>query len=257
MNTLAIIQARMGSSRLPGKVLLPLAGKPMLWHIVNRLKQIPEITNIVVASSNQELDQQIVDFCIKHDINIFCGDENDVLDRFFQTAQKYMADEVIRITGDCPLIVANTISELIALFRSHKFDFCGVATGAGVAAENFTGRYPDGLDAEIMRIDVLAEAWEKAKKQYEREHVTPYIWQRPDRYQIGTLASRERDYSNYRWTVDNREDYELVCWIYEKLYHTNINFGLIEIIRLLKQNPEMMVKNQHFVGREGYEQFKA
>jgi len=257
MNTIAIIQARMGSSRLPGKVLLPVVGKPMLWHIVNRLKQVPKITNIVVATSNQKQDQQIVDFCIKHDINASCGDENDVLDRFFQTAQKYMADEVIRITGDCPLIDANTISALITFFRSQKLDFCGVATGAGVAEENFTNRYPDGLDAEIMSIDVLTDAWKKATKQYEREHVTPYIWQRPSQFKIGTLISKDRDYSNYRWTVDNREDYELVCWVYEQLYRTNNNFGLSEIIQLLAQNPEITVLNQHFIGREGYEQFEA
>jgi len=247
----------MGSSRLPGKVLLPVVGKPMLWHIVNRLQQVPEITNIVVATSNQKLDKQIVEFCIKQDINVFCGDESDVLDRFYQAAQKYAANEAIRITGDCPLIDANTISELIALFRSQKLDFCGIATGAGVAAENFIGRYPDGLDAEIMSIDVLTEAWEKAKKQHEREHVTPYIWQRPSRFNIGTLISKDRDYSNYRWTVDNREDYELVCWVYEKLYCINKNFELAEIMQLLAQNPEMTVKNQCFIGREGYEQFKT
>ena len=257
MNTVAIIHARMGSTRLPGKVLMPVLDKPLLWHIVNRLRHVQNIFNIIIATSNQTQDTEIREFCIHYDIPVFSGDEHDVLDRFYQAAKEHDATEVIRITGDCPLIDPGVITELIRVFRSQKLDFCGVATGAGVAAEHGINRFPDGLDAEIMKYKVLKKAWDEARLPYEREHVTPYIWQRPERFKIGTIYAQGRDYSRYRWTVDNHKDYELICWIYEKMYPENQDFEYTDIVDLFDRFPEMMDKNRQYIGREGYEQFKT
>ena len=256
-NIVAVIHARMGSTRLPGKVLMPILDKPMLWHLVNRLEQVPDISKIIIATSNKIQDIEIKEFCRKHNFPVFCGDEHDVLDRFFQTVKETNATEVIRVTGDCPLIDPGIVSELIHLFQSQQLDFCGVATGAGVAAEQGINRYPDGLDTEIMKYEVLEQAWSEATQQFEREHVTPFIWKQPTRYNIGTLYAKDNDYSDYRWTVDNQEDYDLICWIYGKLYPANSNFGLVDIIKLLNRFPDMREKNRKYLGQEGYEQFKA
>ncbi len=245
----------MGSSRLPGKVLMPILGKPMLWHLVKRLEQVSEISGIVIATSDKEQDNRIREFSLSQDFNVFCGDEDDVLDRFYQAVKNTEADDVIRITGDCPLVDPGTVSDLIALFRTQQLDFCGVATGAGVAAEEGIKRYPDGLDAEIMRIEVLEQAWTKARKPFEREHVTPFIWKQPERFKLGTLYAPDRDYSDYRWTVDNQEDFELISWIYEELYPVDNTFGLTDVVNLVDRFPEMMEKNRQYLGREGYEQF--
>ena len=251
---IAVVQARMGSSRLPGKVLMAILGKPMLWHLVKRLEHVRGISSIIVATSDREQDNRIREFCLDHEFSFFCGNEDDVLDRFYQAAKNTDASEVIRITGDCPLVDSRTISELIEKFRSDQLDFCGVATGAGVASEHGINRYPDGLDAEIMKFEVLEQAWSEAQKPFEREHVTPFIWKRPDRFKIGTLYAHDRDYSNYRWTVDNREDFELIFWVYEQLYPADANFGLTDVANLMDRFPEMIEKNKHYLGREGYEQ---
>ena len=252
----AIIQARLGSTRLPGKVLKPIAGKPLLWHIVNRLKSVNKIDEVVIATSNQANDNKIKDFCASENITCFRGSENDVLDRFYKAALSANAGTVIRITGDCPLIDPNLIGKLIDYFFEKGFDFCGIAAGAGVAKDGFVGRYPDGLDAEIFLINALKIAWQEARGLLYREHVTPFIWKQPKKFKLGTLKSEDKDYSDFRWTIDNEEDYRLIQWIYEKLFPTNPNFNMYDVLRLLSEYPEKLKENKHFIGKEGYEKFK-
>ena len=251
----AIIQARMGSSRLPEKVLMPIVGKPVLWHIANRLRCVKKINKIIIATSNTEKDDKIEEFCQKYEINCFRGSEEDVLDRFYRAAEQFSADYLIRITGDCPLVDPSLVSTLIDFFLNDNFDHCGIATGAGFAQEGFIGRFPDGLDTEIFTLNALKTAWLEAKGSMFREHVTPYIWKQPDRFKIGSLKSTVRDYSEYRWTLDNIEDYELIKWIYEQLYFTKSNFNMYDIVALLEKNTEVLKKNKHLLGKEGYEQF--
>lgn len=251
----AVIQARMGSSRLPGKVLMPILGKPTLWHIVRRLHQVEEIDEIVVATSYLERDDPIASFCNDHSIYCFRGNEADVLDRFYKAASSVQATTIIRITGDCPLIDPKLISRLIDFYFQNNLQYSGVAAGAGVADDEFYGRYPDGLDAEIFSFKALKKAWEKADGILFREHVTPYIWKHPEKFKTEVFKCQNNDYSNLRWTMDNPEDYELINSIYENLYPKNPAFDMYDILQLMKKEPHIFKKNQHFLGKEGYEEF--
>ena len=250
-----IIQARMGSTRLPGKVLLPVLGEPILGHIVSRLSTIDKVDTIIVATSDRNLDDPIAEYCSAKGISCFRGSENDVLDRFYQAATAAGADTVIRITGDCPLVDPALVSRLIDYYATNGFDYCGIATGAGVAMGDFQGRFPDGLDAEIFKMEVLQAAWQETRGQLFREHVTPFIWKQPERFNLGTLKSLDRDYSNLRWTVDNREDYEVIRWVYEELYPVKPNFNMQDVLSLFERHPEKIEDNRQFIGQEGYEKF--
>lgn len=250
----AIIQARMGSKRLPGKILKTIQGKPMLWHIVNRLKMVDEINEIIIATSEQLQDDPVFQMAEKYSISSFRGSEKDVLKRYFDTAVMVKADHLIRITGDCPVIDPQTISSLIKLYFDGNYDFCGISCGAGAANESNIRRFPDGLDAEIFSFKVLRDAHLNALSDLHREHVTPYIWQNKYIYNTGTLQPRIGDYSDHRWTVDNIEDFEFISWIYDMLYPSNQEFNLNDILDLLKKNP-VVFNNNHFIGQEGYEKF--
>jgi spore coat polysaccharide biosynthesis protein SpsF len=251
----AIIQARIGSTRLPGKVMMPILGKPMLQHIVERLKSVGAIDKVVVATSDSRKDDRLSEFCDEYSIAFYRGSEEDVLGRFYQAAKDFGGEHLLRITGDCPLVDPLVVSRLIAYYFQNGFDFCGVATGAGVAGREVVGRYPDGLDAEVFSMDILTTAWREATSELHREHVTPFIWQQPERFRLGALYPDNDDYSHCRWTVDNLEDFKLVQWIYEQLYSINPCFGMEEIVDLLNRRPEKASGNRHFIGKEGYEEF--
>jgi len=244
----------MGSSRLPSKVLLPLVGHPMLWHIVQRLRKVKSVSEVVVATTDKEQDNAIVAFCETEGIQCFRGSEADVLDRFYRAAKQAKADHIIRITGDCPMVDTSIVKRLVDNYLNGDYDHFSVAAGAGAARAVSMGRYPDGLDAEILPFHVIEQAWKESSSTAEREHVTPFIWQQPERYRIGRLYS-EVDLGSYRFVVDNKEDFELVEWIYNSLYKKNNFFGLQEVLRLIASDPERISVNQLFVGREGYEEF--
>jgi spore coat polysaccharide biosynthesis protein SpsF len=250
MNAVAIIQARMGSSRLPGKVLRPLAGRPMLAHIVERVAQAQGVSKVVVATSDQPADQQIVRFCADNDIACFAGNELDVLDRFYRVALAFGGDPVLRITADCPLVDPAVITELITLFHAGDYDHVGVATGAGALFAD-GGRYPDGLDTECMRFAVLQRAWLEATAATDREHVTPYLWRQPELFKLALLKSPV-DYSSLRLTVDNEQDFDVINQIYCALYTSQRPFLLPEVLAFLDQHPQIAAANRHFVGQEGY-----
>jgi len=250
----AIVQARMGSTRLPRKVLLPVAGHPMLWHIVQRLRRVGRIDEVMVATTVEKSDDPIAQFCLDEKILCFRGSENDVLDRFQKASELSHADYVVRITADCPLVDPGVIENLILGYFSGGYDHYGVATGAGVAKEPSVGKFPDGLDGEVFSADLLKVAWKEATSQLHREHVTPFLWQQPERFRIGKLKSRF-DHGNLRLTVDNIEDFYLIRWIYDTLYEENPRFGLEDVLDLLEKNPDKVSLNKHYVGKEGYEEF--
>ena len=249
MHTVAIIQARMSSSRLPGKVLKSVVGKPMLGHIVERLSWVPAINKIVVATSGEATDQPIYEFCQQNSIICYRGSLNDVLDRFYQTALKYGADAVIRITGDCPCVDPELVTKLINLFQRGNYDHVGIATGAGAIFDE--GRFPNGLDAECFRFESLEKAWREATEAADREHVTPYIWRNKNIFKCGSLKP-DKDYSNIRLSVDHREDFELATEIFEALYNEEKPFLIKDIIGLLQEKPHLLKLNQSFIGKEGY-----
>lgn len=247
----AIIQARMGSTRLPGKVLKEIEGKPMLWHIVNRVKSSHYISQVVVATSTDNSDNNIVDFCKKYNINLYRGSLNDVLERFYYASKIYSAKIIIRITADCPLIDPAIIDKAILKYRKGNFDYFAIATGAGVAKMKIK-RYPDGLDCEIFSSKALDMAYQQAKTSDEREHVTMFMWKNPNIFKIGHLFS-SKDYSKLRFTVDHTSDLKFVRWIYGKLYSIKPLFKLTDIINLIKLNPNILKINEHNIGKEGYE----
>jgi spore coat polysaccharide biosynthesis protein SpsF len=250
MSAVAIVQARMGSSRLPGKVLRPLVGKPMLWHIVDRLRRCSRVSTVGVATSDKAGDQPIRDFCAEAGIAWFAGDERDVLDRFFLAAKAFGGDPVVRVTADCPFVDPELVDKLIAMYDAGDYDHLGVATGA-VAFKHKGARYPDGLDAECIRLAALERAHREAVESSDREHVTPYLYRVDGRFRNGMLMADE-DHGALRWTVDHEADFRVVQAVYEGLWRQDKPFVMGDILAFFAAHPELRAINEQFVGLEGY-----
>jgi spore coat polysaccharide biosynthesis protein SpsF len=222
----------------------------MLWHIFQRVAITPGVAQVVVATSHQAADEPVRAFCREACLPVFAGSETDVLARFYQAALQFQADPVIRITGDCPLVDPEVVGRLLELYASGDYDHVGVATGAGaIFLEG--GRFPDGLDAECFSFAALQRAWQEATEPTDREHVTPYIWRVPGRFRVGVLLA-DQDYSQWRWTVDQEEDFSLISEIYGALHRENEPFGMNEVLAYLSRRPELAAVNQALRGQEGY-----
>ena len=234
----------MSSTRLPGKVMMPIVGKPMLWHVVDRVKRTKLIDQVIVATSINSADKKIVGFCKKNNIEVFRGSQNDVLDRYFKCAKKYKADFGVRITADCPLIDPQLIDDLIRKFLKGRYDYMGIATGGGIIAPRIY-RFPQGLDAEIFTFNSLAKSWKAANDKVDREHVSVYIWQHPKKFKLGPPLASEKDYSYLRLTVDWKEDISLIKKIYTELYLKKRNFGYRDIVFILNKKPALPKINLH------------
>ena len=250
MRMLAIIQARLGSSRLPGKVLQPILGKPMLWHIVNRLSQVQSIEKIVVAVPDGPKDDALRRFCQEQGIVCFAGSECDVLDRYYQAAKLHAGDPVLRITADCPLVDPALIQQLGEFYLSGKYDHVGVATGAGAGMLQ-EGRFPDGLDGECFSFAALERSWHEAVDPRDREHVTRYMWHNRQLFRCGDLKSQHA-YPKVRLTVDTPEDFLLITRIYEALYSVDRTFSKDDVMKLLEQNPELCEINSRVAEQINY-----
>ncbi len=237
----AIIQARMGSSRLPNKVLLDLAGKPVLEHIIERVKEAEKIEKIIVATSENKQDSQIVDLAKKTGIDHFQGKEEDVLDRFYQTAKFFQLDDIVRITGDCPMIDPEIIDQVIDLYQKEQLDY---------ANNSVPSSFPDGLDVEVFSFQALEKAQAEAKLSSQREHVTMYFWQNPEIFKQRTLKNSV-DLSARRWTLDEKQDYQMFKKVFNQLYRKNPNFRLKDALLFFEQNPEIEKINQGIDRNEG------
>jgi spore coat polysaccharide biosynthesis protein SpsF len=231
MNTIAIIQVRMTSTRLPGKVLCDLAGAPVLERVVDRCQRATSLDQIVIATSNLPADDTIVSLCNQHEWYSFRGSQDDVLDRYYHTAQHYHADVIVRITSDCPLIEPEIIDLVVQTFQANSCDY----------ASN-TRNYPRGLNVEVFSFDALARAWNEDKNFAWREHVTPYIYRHPEIFTLQAVVN-DVDYSHMRWTVDTPEDLAFVRRIYEH-FGNNI-FSWHDVLHLLEQHPEWLDINRH------------
>lgn len=237
MKKLVIVQARMSSTRLPGKVLKKVLNKPLLEYQIERITKSELIDDIIIATTNNEADKAILDLCIKKRINCFCGSEEDVLARYYQAAKEYNADVVIRLTGDCPLIDPIVVDKIIKYFfeNSNRYDY----------VSNIIKRtYPRGMDTEVFTFKALEKTYLNAEKSYEKEHVTPYIYNNPHIYSIANVVN-VKDLSSFRLTVDTIEDFKLIEIIIENLQIQNKNFSLNDIINLLEQNPDLKKINEH------------
>ena len=241
--THAILQARMSSSRLPGKVLKPILGRPMLELLIERLHRCRKIDRLIVATSARPDDAAIVDLCKRLGVDVFVGDLENVLDRFYQAARRYRSEHIVRLTGDCPLNDPKLIDSLIEFYFRQDCDY---------ASNSRPPTLPDGLDAEIFRFQALEQTWREATDRYYLEHVTPFIVSQPGRFNLANY-SYEENYSHLRWTVDEPEDFQFVELVYEALYHVNPCFGMKDVLALLKHRPDIHRINSHHKGVRRYE----
>lgn len=233
--TLAIIQARTASTRLPRKVMTKLSGEPMLTRVVRRTKRAKRLDDALVATSTSDEDDVIEDLCSWEGWACFRGSEADVLDRYFQAAKDYEGDPIVRITADCPLIDPGLIDELVAVFEGGEWDY------ASNTLEPRT--FPRGLDAEVISFEALQRAWEDDENPAWREHVTPYIYRNPERFRLKRLAHDE-DLSDMRWTVDTPEDQELIRRIYAA-FDGDDHFTWREVLGLLEERRDWVEINRH------------
>lgn len=238
---LAILQARTSSTRLPGKVLLNLAGQPMLARQIERIKRSELIDRLIVATSDNEDDNRLAELCAEIEIDCFRGSLDDVLDRFYRAAEPCQPEHVVRLTGDCPLTDPAVIDEVIEFYLSSGSDY---------ASNTLEPTFPDGLDVEVMAFVALEKAWREARKQSEREHVTPYIISNGGMFNVANFAYSQ-NLSKLRWTVDEPEDFEFVSAVYEELYERNPRFDMADILKLIESRPELTVINKGFVRNEG------
>jgi len=232
MRLVAIIQARMGSTRLPGKVLAEIEGTPMLEHVVERVRRIAGVNEVVVATTSSPRDEPIANSCDHMGAPVFRGSENDVLDRYWRACQTFDADAVVRITSDCPLIDPGESSRVVDVFLKQAPD---------LAANDLIPSYPDGLGTEVMTAAALETAWREAKEPYERQHVAPYIYRHPERFRLVNVAAPS-DYSHLRWTVDTQQDLDFVRAVYARLGGNGI-FDWHAVLDLLAREPALLELN--------------
>lgn len=247
MKIVTVIQARTGSTRLPNKVLMPIATKTLLERMIERVQWSELAGKIIVATTEEKSDDVIQEICEKNNFLIYRGSTEDLLDRHYQAAKLLNADAVVKIPSDCPLIDFRIIDKVIDYFikNSEKFDF---------VSNLHPATYPDGNDVEIMHFSVLEDAWKNATRKLEREHTTPYIWENPDKFRIGNVVwERGLNYSmSHRFTIDYPEDYEFIRRIFDELYHKNPKFSLEEILNLLEEKPEIKKINEKYCGVNWY-----
>lgn len=245
MKIVAIIQARMGSTRLPGKILKPILGKPMLACMLERVKRAKKLDDIIVATTDNPEDDATEIIAKKEGVKVFRGSEQDVLDRYYQAANKFGADKdtaIMVLLADCPLQDPDVIDEGIQHFMSANDDMAYAGTVLN---------YPEGLDFNIFTFNALEEAWKNAKLPSEREHVTRYFINRPERFHALQWKTGDRDDSRMHWSVDTQADFEFVSKIFEKLYPTNPNFSKDDVLALLAIEPELLEINKGGTGYEG------
>jgi spore coat polysaccharide biosynthesis protein SpsF len=234
VKTVAIIQAHMGSTRLPGKVLMDLGGKTVLARVVQRVRRAASVQQIIVATTASEKDDAVVTECDRFQVECFRGSEHDVLDRYYRCAKHCAADAVIRITADCPVIDPDLIDMTIRAFLKNPCDY---ATNA------LEPTYPRGLDVEVFTVAALARAWREAGQFYEREHVTPYLYEHPKLFRLVSVKA-DSDCSQYRWTLDTVDDLELLRAVYAS-FENRDDFGWHEVLKLMQREPQLAEINAH------------
>jgi spore coat polysaccharide biosynthesis protein SpsF len=237
---ICIIQARMGSSRLPGKVLKEICGQPMLYWVVTRAQRSKMIDQVMVATTFDHADDPIVEFCNQNHFKCFRGDEFDVLDRYYQAAKSSNADIIVRLTADCPLIDARLIDLTIEKLWDSESDF-----SANRLPPPYKRTYPIGLDVEVVTMPALENAWKHAKEKYEREHVLPYIYNPANGFKI-MIFDHEEDLGWMRWTVDTPADLEFIRQVMDHL-DCAIDFGWLDVLKVVNNHPELLEINADIV----------
>jgi len=242
-----VVQARMSSSRLPGKVMLPILGESILYRMVERLKMIKHQAQIVIATSGEKEDDIIEHESIKIGIPCFRGSLNNLLDRHYQVAKLYNAGIILKIPSDCPLIDPAVIDQVLDFYfeTPDKYDY---------VSNLHPATFPDGNDVEIMTMACIEKTWKEAARTLELEHTTPYIWENPNLFSIGNVIwNTGLDYSmSHRFTIDYREDYEFIKAVFEELYPQKPNFSCDDILQLLEEKPAIYHINSAYSGVNWY-----
>ena len=241
--TIAIVQARMGSKRLPQKMMKDICGKPLIQHVFERLSYSKCIDKIILATTNKKQDDSLSEFIIRLGFDVYRGSENNVLSRYHEAANKFKANIIVRVTGDCPLIDPKVVDSVINYFKDKEYDYVSNITPPS---------YPDGLDTEVFSFFSLQKAQDLAILSSEREHVTPFIIKNPQIFKIGNFLNPFMNLSDHRWTVDTVEDLELVKKIYKNLYLNHHLFDMEEIYNFLLKNPDLKKINRDNHRNEGY-----
>lgn len=237
MKVVAIIQARMGSTRLPGKVLKKIADKTVLEHVIARVKNSNEIDDIVIATTTKENDNAIINESDRLGVKCFRGSEEDVLSRYYYAAKEYAADTVVRITSDCPLIDTKVIDKMIRTFRTNSCDY---------VSNTIIRTYPRGLDCEVFSFQALETSFRNANFKYQREHVTPYIYENNQSFKIEQYTDNE-DNSNLRCTLDTKEDYEVIKKTLEAI---NVNSTYLDLLDFFRKYPDIAAINSNVIQKD-------
>ena len=239
---LAIIQARMNSSRLPNKMLSDIGGKPMLSHVINRTVKSKMIDKVSVATTTDISDDLIEDFCVTNEIHFYRGSEDDVLDRFYNLAKLQKADHIVRITGDCPFVDPEIIDEVITVYKDGNYDY---------VTNSMRYTYPDGLDVEVFSYQALQKAWENAKSLREREHVVSYF-KYSGLFKIKNVINPNPVKHEHRWSVDQPIDLKFVREVYSQFVTKgNLDFRMNDILTLLSENPHILDINSNIDRNQG------
>jgi spore coat polysaccharide biosynthesis protein SpsF len=238
---LGIVQARMASTRLPGKVLLPIVGAPMLARQIERVRRARNFDGLIVATTTGNEDDPIAALAADLSVECYRGSADDVLDRYVRAAEPHSPSHVVRLTADCPLADWRLIDRAIEFAIEGGFDY---------ASNTLRPTWPDGLDIEVMTFAALETAWREATSRVEREHLTQFIVKRPERFSLGSLEG-DIDLSALRWTVDEPRDYDFLGRVYEALYPANPAFTTEDVLQLLRQRPELMGINSGIERNEG------
>jgi len=246
MFTVAIIQARMSSNRLPGKVLADIAGKPMLFWVVERTRQAGTIDAVAVATTRDGTDNAIEETCRANDWPCFRGDAFDVLDRYYQAARYLNAESIVRLTADCPLIDPRVIDRTVDEFRRSGADFA-----ANRLPPPWKRTYPIGLDTEVCSFSALERAWKEAHQPYQREHVMPYLYDQEGRFKVW-VVDHEPDYGSYRWTVDTPEDLSFIRRVFS-LLEDPLHTSWLDVLRLVQNHPELTAINASVPHKSGFD----
>lgn len=228
MRTLAILQARVSSTRFPGKVLADLEGKPMIIQQFKRISRAENLDRIVVATSMDSTDDLLTEILESNGVDVVRGDLENVLARFIKVIDIYEPEIVVRLTGDCPLTSPSVIDTVVSRFHE---------SGADYVSNTLTPTYPDGLDVEVVRAEVLRQVAASTQDPSETEHVTLGVYRKPDLYRVMNVSG-EHDLSSLRWTVDSPEDFAFVRGVYRDLYPENPDFDVAEILEYLERHPE-------------------
>lgn len=231
----AIIQARMRSSRLPGKVMLKVKNKSLLEHMISRVIHSKTIDKIIIATSNESSDNAIEKFCQENRVDCYRGSEDDVLARYYEAAKQFSLDIIVRLTGDTPLIDPLVIDKVVRYYQNNSFDYVSNVFP-------LPRTYPDGYNVEVFSFDILQKTHLEAKRPSDREHVTNFICMQPDLFSIGKV-NHENDVSKFRLNLDYREDYLLIEQVINNLYSEHHTFTLDDIIKFLNENPQIFNLN--------------